>query len=326
MIHLTQEQRYTIEILCAKKVSQKEISERIGRDKSVISREIKRNRDERNGVYKADLAQRKTEERHKKKPKNIRLTAAIKLYIKSKLELRYSPEQINGRAKLEGQACVSVERIYQYIWEDKKQGGLLYTYLRTRIKRRKKRGSKKDTRGHIPHKKSIEERPIEVEQKERIGDYEVDLVIGKDHKGALLTLNDRATGQGEIVLLQGKTSEEVKQKVIAALEPKKGQIHTITSDNGKEFAGHLEIEEALNINYFFAHAYSSWERGANENFNGLIREFFPKKYDFSLITEEEIKQVVENLNNRPRKRFGYLTPNEVYLQAINNNGRVAFMT
>lgn len=326
MKHLTDKQRYIIAQMYAQNYSQKNISKVINKDKSTISREIKRNCDQRNGLYKADLAQRKTEERHLNKKKKIRLTERVKINIRIKLKEHYSPEQISGRSRLEGIECVSTETIYGYIWEDKKQGGSLYQYLRTRIKKRKKRGSKKDNRGQIPGKISIDERPKIVEEKQRFGDYEVDLVIGKNHKKALLTLNDRATGIAEIALLEGKNATEVKEKIIEKLKSKKHLIHTITSDNGKEFSAHIDIAKRLEINYYFAHPYRSCERGANENLNGLIREFFPKKYDFSSITEKEIEQVVDNLNNRPRKRFGFLTPNEVYLQTINNNGQVAFMT
>ena len=204
-------------------------------------------------------------------------------------------------------------------WLDKKLGGDLYKHLRTRIKERKKRGSKKDNRGQIPNKVSIDDRPRIVDAKKRFGDYEIDLVIGKNHTRALLTINDRLTGLVKIAYLNSKNADEVKQKTIEQLQAEKGYIYTITSDNGKEFARHLEIAQALEIDYFFAHPYSSWERGANENLNGLIREFFPKKSDFDLITKDEISQVVENLNNRPRKRFGFATPNEVYLQTIINN-------
>jgi transposase, IS30 family len=326
MKHLTDKQRYIIAEMYAQKYSQKDISEVINKDKSTVSSEIRRNCDKRNGRYNADLAQRKTEERHRKKKKKIRLTEGVKTYIRSKLQECYSPEQIYGRSQLEGFECISTEAIYRYIWEDKKQGGSLYKHLRTRIKKRKKRGSKKDNRGHIAGKVSIENRPLIVEEKQRFGDYEVDLIIGKNHKKALLTLNDRATGMADIALLEGKNASDVKDKIIDILHSKKHQIHTITSDNGKEFSGHLEIAKSLEIDYYFAHPYSSWERGANENLNGLIREFFPKKSDFSLISEKEIQQVVDNLNNRPRKRFGFLTPKEVYLQKINHNGQVAFMT
>lgn len=326
MKHLTDKQRYVIAEMYAQKYSQKDISEIINKDKSTVSREIRRNCDKRNGRYNADLAQRKTDERHRKKKKKIRLTEGVKTYIRSKLQECYSPEQIYGRSQLEGFECISTEAIYRYIWEDKKQGGNLYKHLRTRIKKRKKRGSKKDNRGHIAGKVSIENRPLIVEEKQRLGDYEVDLIIGKNHKKALLTLNDRATGMADIALLEGKNASDVKDKIINILHSKKHQIHTITSDNGKEFSGHLEIAKSLEIDYYFAHPYSSWERGANENLNGLIREFFPKKSDFSLISEKEIQQVVDNLNNRPRKRFGFLTPKEVYLQKINHNGQVAFMT
>ena len=316
MSHLTLEQRYTIAQMKSQKYSQTAISIAIDKDKSVVSRELKRNKDERNGVYRSELAQKKCLDRHSSKRKKIRLTAIIKSLIVSQLKLHYSPEQIAGRAKYEKVGCVSVECIYQYIWADKKRGGGLYKHLRSKIKQRKKRGSKQDKRGQLCNKTSIDCRPSIVDEKQRFGDFEIDLVIGKNHQKALLTMNDRATGIAFVCLLSGKSSAEVYEKVLAQLRHKKGLLHTITSDNGKEFAKHQEIAKELGVKYYFAHPYSSWERGANENLNGLIREFFPKKYNFESITEEEIAQMVDNINNRPRKRFGYLTPNEVYLQKL----------
>jgi IS30 family transposase len=326
MGHLTLEQRYTIQVLLKEGLNQSLIAKKLNRDKSVIQREIKRNCDLRSGEYKADLADKKCSNRHKTKNKKNRFTTDIKYFTENLIREDYSPEQIVGVAKLQVKECVSIERIYQHIWKDKKQGGMLYSHLRTQGKRYRKRGASKDKRGQIPGRIDIEHRPKIVDEKTRFGDLEIDLVIGKDHKKAILTANDRATGKTKIALLNSKSSEEVKEKTVEILGEWKRFLYTITSDNGKEFALHKEISKELNVDFYFAKPYHSWERGANENYNGLLRQYFPKGYNFDLITEGDILRIEEKLNNRPRKRFGYLSPNQVFLQTINNNGQVAFIS
>lgn len=326
MSHLTQEQRYTIDVLKKENYSLTDIGKRIGKDKSVICRELKRNSDKRNGIYKADLADRKCKIRHLEKPKNIRFTKSIKDFVIYWLKEDYSPEQIVGMAKLDGLSFVSVERIYQFIWDDKKSGGELYKQLRTQGKRYRKRGASKDKRGQIVGRNGIENRPKIVDEKVRLGDFEIDLIIGKDHKRALITANDRVTGIVKISIIDSKDSEIVKNETINMLEEFKPILKTITSDNGKEFSQHQAIATELDIDYYFARPYHSWERGANENLNGLIRQYFPKGSSFENITQEQVKIVEDKLNNRPRKRFGYQSPNHVYLQKLTNNGKVAFIT
>ena len=326
MTHLTLEQRYKIEAYRNSGKSITEIADYVGKDKSVISRELKRNSDARSGKYKADLAQRKTNFRHQTKPKLHRLTNVVKDNILQYLEQDYSPEQITGKAALDGVEMVSHERIYQYIWDDKKQGGKLHKHLRTRGKKYRKRGQKKDNRGLIINRIDIDERPKIVDKKERIGDLEIDLVIGKNHKGALLTINDRATGMLFMGKIDTKESSAVEAKSIELLKDWKPFLHTITSDNGKEFANHEQIAKKLEIDYYFAKPYHSWERGANENLNGLVRQYFPKKSNFDEITSEQILRVTNILNNRPRKRFDFKTPNEVFAQKLNENLSVAFIT
>mgnify|MGYP001569715084 FL=1 len=326
MGHLTQEQRYTIEVLNKENYSLTYIGERIGKHNSVIYRELKRNSDKRSGVYKADLAERKCKQRHLEKPKKIRFTKPIKDFVIYWLKEDYSPEQIVGYAKISGFECISVEKIYQHIWDDKKSGGELYKHLRTQGKRYRKRGASKDKRGQIVGRIGIEERPKIVDEKDRLGDFEADLVIGKDHKRALITANDRASGMLKMSIIESKESEIVKTELIKMLGKYKPILKTITTDNGKEFSQHQAIATELDIGYYFARPYHSWERGANENLNGLIRQYFPKGSSFENITQEQVKIVEEKLNNRPRKRFGYLTPNQVYLQKLTNNGKVAFIT
>lgn len=326
MRHLTVGQRYEIAALKKANHTQSEIAQILNRDKSVISREIKRNSDQRSGEYRADLAERKCRDRHLLKAKHIRFTEAIKEYVIDRISDDYSPEQIAGEAKLKGIDCVSHETIYQFIWLDKAKKGVLYERLRHRAKRYRKRGSSKDKRGQIVGRNGIENRPQIVEKKERVGDLEADLVIGKNHKGALLTINDRVTGMLYMKKIESKEASVVEQGIIELLQNFPTKIHTITTDNGKEFANHAQIAQKLEIDYYFARPYHSWERGANENLNGLVRQYFPKGSDFEYITHEQVTHVTQKLNNRPRKRLGFLSPFEVSNQAIINNGQVAFMT
>lgn len=289
-----------------------EIAAVIGKHKSTISRELRRNCDRRSGRYDADLAQRKCERRQKEKPHRVRFTEEVRLRVEAMLREDYSPEQIVGRCKLEGLECVSVETIYQHVWGDKRRGGDLHTHLRRKGRKYRKRGAKKDSRGVIRDRVSIDERPKVVDDKSRFGDLEIDLVVGANHRRALLTANDRASGISWIALLEGKDSKALAEKAAETLMPFKGLLHTITSDNGKEFAEHKAIAKSLAVDYYFAHPYHSWERGANENMNGLIRQYLPKGTSFDSLDDNEIKRIRDKLNHRPRKKLGYLTPIEYF--------------
>ncbi|MUP16674.1 IS30 family transposase, partial [Ancylomarina euxinus] len=264
MERLTENQRYTISVMLKRGHSKIEIASYLGRDKSVIYRELKRNCDKRSGEYRADLAQRKYEKRLKDKVKRVKFTEELKSKVDELLKEDYSPEQVHGRLKAEGKFCVSHETIYQYVWIDKKQGGTLYLHLRCGNKRYRKRSGSKDKRGILRNRIGIEERPKIVDQKSRFGDLEIDTVIGKNHKKALLTINDRVTGLVWIRLLEGKHAKPLTAEAIQALWDNRGKIHTITADNGKEFADHQTIAEQLDVDVYFARPYHSWERGANE--------------------------------------------------------------
>jgi IS30 family transposase len=325
MKHLTLEQRYTISVMKKQNYSQKKIALTIEKDKSVVSRELKRNCDKRNGGYNSDLAQRKYNQRQKDKPKHIKFTKKVESFAEKLLCKDYSPEQIVGRAKLYKLNCVSHERLYQHIWKDKKQGGELHLHLRRRGRKYRKRGAAKDTRGIIIDRIGISQRPAIVEQKERLGDLEIDTIIGQNHKGALLTINDRVSSMVWIAKLNGKNAEDLAQKAIEVLSPYKEFMHTITGDNGKEFAEHKTISQSLNIDFYFARPYHSWERGANENTNGLIRQYFAKGSSFENITDKDVAEVQEILNNRPRKKLEFLTPTEYFFISLLNQ-KVAFVT
>ena len=246
------------------------------------------------------------------------MTPEIRAHVEARLAEKLSPEQIVGEAKREGIGCVSHECIYQYIWRDKKLGGKLYTHLRHQSKRYRKRGAAKDTRGQIKNKRPLAERPEEVEKRERLGDLEIDIVIGKGHNGALLTINDRVSGLLIMEKLAGKTAREVTRKTIERLMPFKDSLQTITSDNGKEFAGHEEIASALDIDFYFAKPYHSWERGSNENLNGLIRQYIPKESNIQQLNKAYIQEVEKALNCRPRKRHGFQSPFTIHQQLTNN--------
>ena len=309
-----------------------EIAAAIGKHKSTISRELRRNCDGRSGRYDADLAQRKCERRQKGKPHRVRFTEEVRLRVEAMLREDYSPEQVVGRCRLEGLECVSVETIYQYVWGDKRRGGDLHTHLRRKGRKYRKRGAKKDSRGVIRDRVSIDERPKVVDDKSRFGDLEIDLIMGANHRRALLSANDRASGISWIALLEGKDSKALADKAAEMLMPFKGLLHTVTSDNGKEFAEHKAIAKSLAVDYYFAHPYHSWERGANENMNGLIRQYLPKGTPFDGLDDNEIKRIRDKLNNRPRKKLGFLTPIEYFFDNfapelnLSLTQKVAFVT
>lgn len=316
MSHLTYEQRYTISVMLQAGYTQSSISKALGRSKSVISREIIRNRDGRSKKYIADLAQRKCDARHKEKNKRIKLTSVMRAYIIEKLEQKLSPEQIVGLSIRNGTDCISHQWIYQMIWSDKKRRGRLCKHLRNKGKPYKKRNLFRKIPGQPPNKRDISERPDIVDQRVRFGDLEVDTVLGKHRKSALVTINDRATGMLKMDLVKEKTSSQVTQKIIELLTPWKQLIHTITADNGAEFTKFETIAENLDIEFFFAKPYQSWQRGSNENLNRLVRQYFPKGTDFDKIDPKQVAFVENQINHRPRKRYNFRTPIEMFNQKL----------
>jgi len=307
--HLTQEERYLIYVYKKTDKSQSEIAKLLGRDKSSISRELKRNTGS-NG-YRPKQAHNMATERFQSAEKLIKMTTSVILKIEEGILLNWSPEQISGRLFKDDGISISHERIYQYILEDKNNGGDLYIHLRCQKKRKKRYGTKShDRRGQIPDKVSIEDRPSIVDEKNRIGDWEGDLVIGKNHKGALITLVDRKSKKVRILKVDSKDATVVQMGICSMLADE--TVLTVTFDNGKEFTQHKLMTETIGAKIYFAHPYSSWERGLNENTNGLIRQYFKKGSSFETITAKDVRKVEEALNNRPRKMLGFNTPNEIY--------------
>ena len=312
MKHLTLKERYHISAFVEAGLKKSEIAKKIGKHKSSISRELKRNKSP--SKYDPEKANVKAEKRKTKSHKNKRFNEEMKMKIEEKIKENWSPEQIKGYYKRHGINMVSHTRIYAYIEKDKAIGGKLYKYLRHAKKKRKKYGSE-EHRGQIKNRRSIELRPTIVDQKSRVGDWEADLVVGNNHKGFIVTLVERKTKITLIKKVKNKKAETVKEAIIEKLTPFKNICHTITFDNGKEFAMHKETEKALKAKAYFAHPYSSYERGLNENTNGLIRQYIPKKTEFRNLPNFVFEDIVRKLNTRPRKTLGFASPVEAFCQA-----------
>lgn len=304
---LTSEQRYTISVLLSKGLKKKEIAEAIGVSNSTITRELQRNSNKR-GVYKWEIAQKQAEKRSKRTPGNRAISKAIWSSVKHYLvDEQWSPEQISGYLAKDD-IKISHETIYAWIREDKRNSGTLYKHLRHRLKHRKKYVGA--GRSCIINRKSIHERPAEADGK-RFGDLEMDTIVGPNNQQAIVTLVDRNTNMLFMKKLKyGKDAKNLALTVIEMLKPIKKKLKTITTDNGKEFSAHEIISEALGVDVFFTDPYSSWQKGAIENANGLIRQYIPKKVSFNDYDDKDIKDIEEKINRRPRKKLGFETPIE----------------
>ena len=304
---LTQEQRYQISALLKMGHKRTEISEVIGTHKSTVSRELGRNCGLRG--YRPKQAHHKALCR--RNHSRVRILPETWELIETKLRLDWSPEQISGWLSRHHAIQVSHEWIYQYILVDKQVGGDLYRHLRCQKKRRKRYGSY-DRRGKLPNRVSIEERPAIVEQRQRIGDWEVDTIVGKGHHQAIVTLTERKSRFSLLSKVKQRTADQVRKALIDMLLPVSDHLHTLTADNGKEFAEHERVAHELQVDFFFAHPYAAWERGANENMNGLVRQYIPKKRNFASVTTVELIQIMKLLNHRPRKCLDFMSPFEVF--------------
>jgi len=308
---LSREQRYTIYCLLQKESSKSKIAELIGVHRSTVSRELQRNAGSKS--YRFGVADRLACERRKNGRRAKVLTPDNICLVVPLLKKKYSPEQISGRLKLQGKLEVSHQSIYDYIKEDKSQGGNLYKYLRRKKKYRKRYRTE---RGVIKNKVSIEDRPAIVDSKTRIGDWEGDTMVSRQDKAVLVTLTERRSKFSIITTATNKSARQVTSKIETALLRHKAKVKTITFDNGTEFAYHKHIARKLDTDVYFAHPYSSWERGLNENTNGLIRQYFPKGISLKNINRSKLEKVMNELNHRPRKSLGFFTPYEVYYDKL----------
>ncbi len=310
--HLSYEQRIRIEVLLKQGVKKDTIAEEVGIHRSVLYRELSRNKQKRGG-YNAGWAQQISEERKERFICPRKLTKPVVKTICEKLNQEWSPEQITGYCKSKGIDMVSHQTIYQYIDQDKEKGGELFKKLRIASNPYRKQYGKPDYRGKIQGRVSIDQRPELVDKKQRYGDWEADTIVGKRHQGAVLTLVERKSYFTLMAKLERSLAESTRQKIINCLAPYKDRVHTITSDNGHEFAEHQMIAQKLEADFYFTHPYSAWEKAINENTNGLIRQYLPKSANLKEVSEETILKIEQKLNNRPRKSLHWKTPMQVFM-------------
>lgn len=310
--HLTFEQRCQIEVLQGGGYTQAEISAGVGTSQSAVSRELARNHGQRG--YRCKQAHEKAEARRSAASAVPRkMSQAVIAAIEAKLcTEQLSPQQISGWLATTQSVSVSHERIYLHIWADKRAGGMLFKQLRRRGKKYNRRSAKSAGRGVIPGRIDISERPAIVEQRVRIGDWEADTIVGAGRRGAILSLVERFTKFTVLHKLDAATSDQTTRALIRRLRPYQSLVHTITADNGKEFAGHRTVAKSLSAGFYFATPYHAWERGLNENTNGLVRQYFPKGTSFATVTQRDVRRVQNLLNSRPRKTLAYKSPNEVF--------------
>ena len=312
--HVSDKERFYIWQARREGRTQQHIAEALGRHPSTICRELKRNTYAQCHRYTYYWARHivKHRKHDAKSHKHRKLTAELAPVIEELLRCYLSPEQVSGYLQKHHGISLSHETIYRYIYQDATRHTQLKPFLRQGGKHRRKRYGSGARASSIPHRVSITERPQVVEQKVRLGDWECDTVIGKDRKSVLVTVVDRASLYTVCSRVLSRTARAVSQAIIRLLRPFKDRVQTLTFDNGSEFVKHESIAQALEAATYFAHPYSSWERGINENTNGLLRQFFPKRTDFRTVSWQQVQQAVDYLNNRPRKTRGYQTPNQLF--------------
>jgi len=288
-----------------------EMAKHLGRHRSTLYREVKRNQSVHDGCYRPSHAVEKASGRKQRARRNWLYGPTDFVPVESLIRQRLSPEQIVGRCQLEGQAVMSHETIYRWIWMDKRSGGTLWKSLRGARKQRRKRYGRYDSRGRLAGKKTIEQRPAVVASRERIGDWEIDTLHGRG-KACVVTVVERKTGLLRMGPIQRATKEQTLDRTVKLLRGEGVRVKTITADNGTEFHSYRELERRLGTAVYFATPHHAWERGTNENTNGLIRQYLPKGSNLSGLTQGQCDRIAEQLNNRPRLRLGFKTPNEVY--------------
>ena len=308
---LSREERSTLAALRGGGYGVVEIAKVLGRDRSTIWREVERNRAAHDGRYRAERAQEHAVARRRRSRRNGRIGAAQWQRVEVLLGEKWSPEQIAGSLKRSGEMKISHERIYQHVWRDRESGGRLWEHLRGARKQRRKRYGSQDSRGRLAGKRAIGERPAVVERRGRVGDWEIDTVHGSG-KACVVTVVERQSGYVLIGKLAACTVEQTNGRTEWLMKRHRGKFLTITGDNGTEFHGYAELEKRSGVRFYFATPHHAWERGSNENTNGLIRQYLPKRQSMAELTQKECDAIAKKLNNRPRKRHEYKTPNECF--------------
>jgi IS30 family transposase len=309
---LTPGERYMLAALRRQGLNQAEIARSLGRHRSTICRELCRNSTRADGRYRAFTAQERTNGRRSRSRRNSRFGEEDFALVNELLRRQWSPEQVSGHLARSGLLWVSHETIYRHIWRDKKAGGLLYTHLRGARKRRRKRYGAYDSRGRLSGKRMISERPPEVEARSHVGHWEADTVAGTGARDCVVTLVERKTGLVLIGKLADRTAASLSRRAISLMRRGGARFETVTADNGTEFHDYKRIEERTGAAFYFARPYHSWERGSNENANGLLRQYLPKGVSMAGLSQHQCNAIARKLNTRPRKRLGFRTPLECY--------------
>lgn len=308
---LTSEERYALSTLRKQGYGVARIAQALGRHRSTIWREIQRNA-RKDGGYRPDTADDFARWRRSRSRRNWHFTDQDFALVRACLQAYWSPEQIAGRFRLFGILAISHETIYRYVWEDWGRGGSMHLFLRGALKQRRKRYRSYDSRGRLEGKRHISERPAGSENRSRLGHLEADTMMGAPDQHCVLTLVDRKAGFVWIGKLEQRTVRAANRRTVSLIRKARHRIRSITADNGTEFHGYKEIEERTSTRFYFATPHHSWERGTSENTNGLIRQFLPRGKSMARINQKDCDRIAHLLNNRPRKRHGFLTPAEVY--------------
>jgi IS30 family transposase len=296
-------------------LNQSQMARALGRHRSTICREFRRNSSRSDGHYRPSKAQERTQGRRSRSRRNLQFTEPEFALVERLLCRQWSPEQVAGHLRRTGQLLISHETIYRHIWRDKHEGGLLYTHLRGARKRRRKRYGAYDSRGRLAGKRLIAERPQEVETRRQLGHWEIDTVMGTGSLDCIVTLVERKTGLVLIGKLRDRTTESLNRRVIRLMRWHEGPFATVTADNGTEFHDYKGVEGRTGVTFYFATPHRSWERGSNENANGLIRQYLPKGASLAGLSQQRCNAIARKLNTRPRKRLGFLTPLECYRES-----------
>jgi IS30 family transposase len=312
---ITLEERYAINVMRKQRYSIRAIARELGRAPSTVSRELSRNL-RPSGRYVPGIAHSHAVARRRRSRRNSRITPETWEVVERYLRLDWSPEQVAGFLRTEGILRISHEAIYLHVWADKRAGGNLWRHLRQATKKRRKRYGAYDSRGRLAGKRHISERPPEVEERIEVGHWEIDTVMGTEHgRNSVVTMVERTTGYLVMGKLERHCAADATTRCIELIERQGGRVATITADNGTEFHSYKDIESATGAEFYFATPHHSWERGTNENTNGLVRQYLPKRTTFAHVTQTDCDAIATKLNSRPRKRLGYRTPEECYARS-----------
>ena len=314
---LNVEERSSLATLKRLGMSVAEMARELGRHRSTVARELQRNATPHDGWYRAGRAHERAVARRRRSRRNSQFGQAELGRVEELLREEWSPEQVAGYLRSRGEILISHETIYRHVWRDLEKGGSLHLHLRCAQKQCRKRYGRHDSRGRLAGKRSIAERPAAVEGRRQLGHWEIDTVMGQslgESSDCILTLVERKSGYVMIGKLRARTVEQASKATLVLMRRHPGKFRTITSDNGTEFHGYAQIEKASDVKFYFATPHHSWERGTNENTNGLIRQYLPKGQSMTSLTQSQCDAIAQHLNNRPRKRHAYKTPNECFIR------------